>query len=227
MTRLYELEIQTSTVQIPLPHVSLEAILAIPDGARSIVVFAQGRGSSRNNAVDTFQATQLQHAGFATLLLDLYTPKELQEDQQDAHLRFNVRMLGDRLTGVADWLIHHQTTHHMAVGFLAASTGAAATLIASANRPETIQAIACRSARPDLAGQALQYVTAPTLLVVGERDPLVLSLNELAMDKLSNVRKLVRIPRAGHDFEEPGVLEEASGHILAWFTDYLTPNRAV
>lgn len=225
MTRLYGLDLHSAIVQIPLPHLTLEGDLCIPEGARAIVAFAQGRGSSRTNAVDAFLASQLHHAGFATLRVDLYTPQELLEDEQDAHLRFNVRMLGDRLIGVADWLIHEPRTHDMCVGLLAASTGAAAGLVASANRPETIQAIACRAARPDLAGQALHYVATPTLLVVGENDLLVLSLNELAMDKLTCVRKLVQIRGASHDFEEAGTMEEAAGRIVAWFTQYLTPNH--
>jgi dienelactone hydrolase len=227
MTRLYGLEIQTSVVQIPLPNTTLEALLSIPDGARAIIVFAQGRGSCRSNAVDTFLAAQFQHAGFATLLPDLYTAEELQEDLQDAHVRFNVKMLGERLTGVADWLIQQPATRRMSVGFLGASTGGAAALTVSANRPETVNAVVCRTGRPDLTGDALPYVHAPTLLLVGENDHVILSLNEAAADQMPYTHKLIPITSAGHDFQEPGALEQLAAQALAWFTEYLAANRAI
>jgi putative phosphoribosyl transferase len=227
MTRLYGLDVQTSVTQIPLSSATLEGLLSIPDGARSIIVFAQGRGSCRNNAIDTFLATQLQHAGYATLLPDLYTPQELQQDMQDAHVRFNVRMLGERLTGVADWLVHHAATRHMTVGLLGASTGAAAAITTGANRPETTSAIVCRAGRPDLAGSALGYLHAPTLLLVGENDPVVISFNEQAADQMPHVHKLILVPNAGHEFQEPGALEQMAAHALQWFSGHLVPNRAL
>ena len=227
MTRLFGLETKSSIIEIPLDDVALEGQLCLPDGARAVVVFAQGRGSCRTNAVDTFLAAQLQHAGYATLLADLYTPAELQEDIEDAHVRFNVRMLAHRLTGITDYLVHHASTHHMVTAFLGGSTGGAAALIVAANRPETVGAIVCRSARPDLAGNSLKYVHAPTLLLVGENDTLLLSLNERAADQLPYTHKLITIPNAGQNFQEAGVLEQFAVHALQWFSAYLTPNRAV
>lgn len=226
MTRLFGLDVQSSQTHILLPQVALEAQLSLPDGAQAIILFAQGRGSARTNAIDTYLAAELQHSGFATLLLDLYTAAELREDLEDAHLRFNVRMLAERLTGVADFLVHNPATHHMTVGVIGASTGGAAALLAAASRPETIAAIACRSGRPDLAGGALRYVTAPTLLIVGENDRLVLALNESAADQLSCSHKLITVPNAGHEFREPGALEQLAGHTLQWFSGHLAPNRA-
>lgn len=227
MTRLFGLDILSTTVRIPAGDIELEGLLCIPDGARAIVAFAQGRGSSRTNAVDTYLAAELQHHGVATLLLDMYTPSELDEDTQDAHLRFNVRMLGDRLTAVADWLMNNPSTHHMVAGLMGASTGAAAALIAAGNRPEAINVIVCWAGRPDLAGDALRYVHSPTLLLVGENDHLVYSLNEFAIDQMTHVRKLIPVANAGHEFQELGALEHLADQACQWFNTYLTPNRAM
>lgn len=224
---LYGLDIRTSQTEIALPNVTLHAQLSIPDGARAIVIFAQGRGSCRQNAVDTYLATGFQHAGFATLLPDLYTQEELQEDLEDAHIRFNVRMLNDRLTAITDWVTEQPATKRMTIGLMGASTGGAAALTVAANRPEAINAIACRGGRPDLAGVALRYVHAPTLLLVGENDQVVLSLNEIAADQLPYLHQLIPLPNTGHEFDEPGALEHLAAETLLWFTTYLTPNRAI
>lgn len=227
MTRLYSLEVHTSPVQIALPDVTLEGLLGIPDGARSIIVFAQGRGSSRNNAIDTFLATEYQHAGLATLLLDLYTPAELEEDSFDAHLRFRTDMLGQRLTAVTDWMIHNTTTHPMSIGLMAASTGGAAAIIAAAARPEAINSLACRAARPDLARNALQYIHTPCLFIVGANDPLVAELNDAALAQMPPVGKLLQMPGVGHDFTEGGALEHLAFITVDFFTQHLPLNRAI
>lgn len=226
MTRLFGLDIHSETVQIPLGSATLEGTLSIPDGARSAIIFAQGRGHSRENAVDTCLAAEFQNQGYATLLLELYTPEELAEDAVDAHIRFNVPMLGDRLTQVTDWMVHSAPTHHMTFGFMAASTGAAGALIASGSRPDLVGAVVCRGGRPDLAGNALKFVEAPTLLVVGADDHVVVTLNERALQLLPASAAMEKMPGVGHEFAEPGALEQLGAIALSWFTKHLMPNRA-
>lgn len=227
MARLFGLETQSSVVSIPVGDMELSGLLGIPDGAQAVVIFAEGRGDARTNAIDTFLASSLQKQVMATLLLNLYTPDEMEEDLQDAHLRFNVNMLGTRLATVADWLIHFQPTHHMNMGCVGCSTGAAAALLAAGKRPETINAIVCCSGRPDLATSAMEYVHSPTLLLVGENDRLVMQLNEMALDQMTYpVRRLFAIPLAGHDFHEPGALEILAEQTCKWFEEHLAGNSA-
>lgn len=228
MTRLYSLDVRSSVVQLPVLGVELDALLSIPDGARSLILFAQGRGSSRQNAVDTYLAIEYQHAGFATMLLDLYTPAELDEDASDAHLRFRVSMLGQRLTGVTDWIVQNPTTRNMTIGIMAASTGGAASVITAVNRPEAISGLVCRSGRPDLAKDSLQYLQTPTLLIAGDNDPLLLAFNETARDAIpANAARLIHMPGVGHDFAEPGAMENLSLLTTDWFSQHLALNRAI
>jgi dienelactone hydrolase len=228
MTRLYSLEVHSSLVQVPIAHAKLEGYLSIPDGARSAIIFAQGRGSARQNAIDTVLATHYQHSGIATLLLDLYTPAELDEDMQDAHLRFNTDMLGQRLTAAADWMVHSTTTRQLGLGVMAASTGGAAAMIAAAARPEAISAVACRAGRPDLAGQMLKYIQTPTLFLVGQNDPVVAKFNEAALDQMpSGFGRIVTLPGVGHEFTETGALETLASITTDWFGEKLPQNRAI
>lgn len=226
MSRLFTLDVHCEAVKIPLPAATLEGTLSIPDGARSAVIFAQGRGHCRQNAVDTYLAAQFQNQGYATLLLELYTPREMDEDEFDGHIRFNVPMLGDRLTGVADWIARSGPTHHMSIGFMAASTGGAGALIAAANRADLVGAVVCRGARPDLAGTFLAHVEAPTLLIVGAQDNVVVGLNERALQLLPPGAAMETLAAVGHEFTEPGALEQLDALSLAWFNRHLTPNRA-
>ena len=226
MTRLFGLDVQTSEVLIPLGDSELQGHLSIPDGAQSIIVLAEGNGSGLINAADSFLTQEAVHFGFATLQVDLYTRKELADDSQCGFLRFAVKRLNERLSGTVDWLFHQPATQHMAVGLMGASTGAAAALMTAAGRPETIGAVVCRGGRPDLAGALLQFVHAPTLLIVGENDHLVADLNREVMDRLPLKRQMMVVPGAGHQFEEPGALEQVASASNQWFLDHLIPNRA-
>lgn len=227
MTRLYSLDVHSTPVQMPVGGITLEGTLSIPDGARSVIVFAQGHGSCRQNAIDTFLATEYQHLGFATLVFDLFTPAELEADTFDGHVRFQTEMLGTRLIGVTDWLIHNTTTHPMSIGVMAASTGGAAGIIAVVSRPEAINALVCRAGRPDLAAGLLQYVHTPTLLVVGANDRVIAAFNGDAADHMPNTCRVNYMPGVGHDFAENGALEQLAVIAGDWFTEHLPPNRAI
>ncbi len=227
MTRLFGLDVQTSEVLIPLGDSELQGHLSIPDGAQSVIVLAEGNGSGLMNAADAFLSQEALHVGFAALRVDLYTRKELAEDSYCGYLRFAVKRLNQRLSGTVDWLFHQVATQHMAVGLMGASTGAAAALMTAAGRPETIGAVVCRGGRPDLAGDLLQFVHAPTLLIVGENDQLVADLNREVLNHLPLEREMIVIPGAGHQFEETGALEQVAVAANQWFLDHLIPNSAV
>jgi pimeloyl-ACP methyl ester carboxylesterase len=217
-------DIVEQPVRVAAGPVTLEGNLSIPDGARAVVLFAHGSGSGRQSPRNRFVARQLRAAGLATLLVDLLTEEEEAIDQYTAHLRFNIGMLADRLVGATDWLAHDPRTAGLAVGYFGASTGGGAALVAAARRPERIGAVVSRGGRPDLAGEALAVVRAPTLLIVGGDDEPVISMNEEALVQLgAPVKKLVIIPGASHLFEEPGKLEEVARLAAEWFTRYLHP----
>ena len=163
----------------------------------------------------------LQLGGFATLLLDLLTEQEEAVDQVTRHLRFDIPLLAARLTGAVDWLQAEPSTSRLPVGLFGASTGAAAALIAAADRPDAIRAVVSRGGRPDLAGSDLPRVQAPTLLIVGGRDEQVIELNEQARARMSTQTDLVIVPGATHLFEEPGTLEIVAQHALQWFAKFL------
>jgi dienelactone hydrolase len=226
MTRLFGLDVQTSEVLIPLGDSELQGHLSVPDGAQSVIVLAEGNGSGLINAADSFLTQEALHVGFAALQVDLYTRKELGEDSHCGYLRFAVKRLNERLSGTVDWLFHQSATQHMAVGLMGSSTGAAAALMTAAGRPETIGAVVCRGGRPDLAGDLLQFVHAPTLLIVGENDHLVADLNREVLDRLPLKRQMIVVPGAGHQFEETGALEQVAAAANQWFFDHLIPNRA-
>lgn len=209
-------------VSIPVGPVTLEGDLGIPEGARGLVVFAHGSGSSRRSPRNRFVALVLRQGGLATLLFDLLTPEEEVVDMRSGHLRFNIGLLADRLVGVADWITQNPDTQNLRVGYFGASTGAAAALVAAAERPEAVRAVVSRGGRPDLAGPALPRVHAPTLLIVGGADVPVITLNEEALAKLRVEKRLVVVPGASHLFEEPGTLEEVARLALGWFDRHLT-----
>jgi dienelactone hydrolase len=213
-------------VHVNAGPVSLEASLDIPASAQGIVLFAHGSGSGRHSPRNRYVARQLRAAGLATLLIDLLTEEEEAEDQYTAHLRFNIELLAERLIGATDWLAGEEETAGLAVGYFGASTGAAAALLAAAHRSH-VGAVVSRGGRPDLAGQALSAVQAPTLLIVGGNDEPVIALNEEALDRLAApVKKLVIVPGASHLFEEPGTLEAVARLAADWFTRYLVPPAA-
>jgi putative phosphoribosyl transferase len=195
--------------------------LEIPDDATGIVVFAHGSGSSRRSPRNRMVAEQLRRRGLATLLFDLLTDEEERVDARTGHLRFDIALLATRLDGAADWVGADPATSALAFGYFGASTGAAAALVSAARRPDAIGSIVSRGGRPDLAGDALDAVRAPTLLLVGERDPDVLRLNQRAAARLSAEHRLVVVPGATHLFEEPGALEEVARLAGDWLAHTL------
>ena len=214
---------QSHLVAVTAGQVTLEGMLEIPAGARGIVLFAHGSGSSRHSPRNRYVARALQEGGLATLLLDLLTAEEEEVDQVTAHLRFDIPLLAERLAGATDWLLQEPETRHLRIGYFGASTGAAAALVAAAQRPDAIAAIVSRGGRPDLAGPSLARVRAPTLLIVGGYDEPVIEMNEDARRQLSVEKRLVIVPGATHLFEEPGTLEQVARLARDWFTRYLAP----
>lgn len=202
-------------VSVRVGEVSLPGNLAIPDGARAIIVFAHGSGSSRLSPRNRYVAGVLNESGFGTLLFDLLTPKE---DEVYA-TRFDIGLLSRRLGGATEWLLQREA-RGLKLGYFGASTGAAAALQASVGRQE-VRAIVSRGGRPDLAWDYLERVTAPTLLIVGGRDEEVLELNRNALARMRvRDRRLAVVPGATHLFEEPGTLEEAAKEATDWFVRF-------
>ena len=209
------------SMSVTAGKVNLEGNLVIPNGATGTVLFAHGSGSSRHSPRNRYVAGVLQQAGLATLLIDLLTAEEEEIDLRTRHLRFDIGLLASRLVGATDWLQQNPDTCDLKVGYFGASTGAGAALVAAAERPEAVQAIVSRGGRPDLAGSALPHVKAPTLLIVGGYDTLVIAMNEDALAQLHSVKRLEIIPRATHLFEEPGKLAAVAQLASEWFTHYL------
>jgi pimeloyl-ACP methyl ester carboxylesterase len=205
-------------VQIPAGRVDLEAELALPPAARGLVLFAHGSGSSRKNPRNQRVAQVLRRRGLGCLLFDALTPSERRQDAIDERLRFDVGLLSRRLIRATDWA-RTPALGALPIGYFGASVGAAAALVAAAERPDTVRAVVCRGGRPDLAAGALRRLRAPTLLIVGSEDPATLECNELALAHLSGVARLEIVPGAGHLFEEPGVLELASELAGDWFVE--------
>lgn len=203
-------------VRLVAAGMRLDADLAIPERARGIVAFAHGSGSGRHSPRNWAVAAALHQAGFATLLLDLLTAEEEQIDARTSELRFDIDLLAGRLVGALDWLGEQPLTRSLQAGLFGASTGAGAALIAAAERPDVVAAVVSRGGRPDLAAGALERVRAPTLLIVGERDEVVIGLNRQAAELLTAEHALEIVPGAGHLFEEPGALDEVARLAAAW-----------
>ncbi len=208
-------------VRVQAGRVVLEGILAIPESARGIVLFAHGSGSSRHSPRNRFVASELNDAGLATLLIDLLTPEEEAVDNYTAELRFDIGLLAERLVGASDWLGSQSETRGLQVGYFGASTGAGAALVAAARRPDLVGAIVSRGGRPDLAGPILSLVRAPTLLIVGGNDHPVIGMNREALARLEVEKEMNIVPGATHLFEEPGALEEVARLATAWFIRFL------
>jgi putative phosphoribosyl transferase len=225
MDRATASETTNQYVRVETDSVTLDGNLGVPEGARGVVLFAHGSGSGRHSPRNRFVARQLRDVGLATLLIDLLTEEEEAEDRYTAHLRFDIGLLADRVISVTDWLANDARTANLSVGYFGASTGGGAALVAAARRPDRVSAVVSRGGRPDLAGAVLPAVRAPTLLLVGGDDDVVIGLNEQALDRLgAPVKKLVLVPGASHLFEEPGTLEEVARLAAAWFTRYLDPS---
>lgn len=217
MMREGELAVGERTVQIPSGTVRLEGNLHLPPQAQGTVLFAHGSGSSRLSPRNRYVAGVLQEAGIGTLLFDLLT----EEEAQDRSKVFDIDLLAQRLMAATDWLREQALPEGMRVGYFGASTGAAAALQAAAALGPAIAAIVSRGGRPDLAEPYLARVVAPTLLIVGELDPLVIELNQAAYAALNTEKEMVIVPGATHLFEEPGALEQVAELATNWFRRYL------
>ena len=202
---------------IEILPLGLKGLLTVPGQARGIVLFAHGSGSSRLSPRNNQVARAFNQAGLATLLFDLLLPGEAD----DRHKVFDIPLLAGRLEEALDWIEEEESTTDLAVGLFGASTGAAAALTAAARRPELIAAVVSRGGRPDLAAAAFAGVLAPTLLIVGELDTVVIELNRRAMAQLSCPTRLEIVPGATHLFEEPGTLDRVTSLASAWFVQYL------
>jgi putative phosphoribosyl transferase len=212
-------------IEIPVDDATLAGSLVVPDGAPGVVLFAHGSGSSRHSPRNRAVADVLNGAGLATLLVDLLTPEEEQVDLRTRALRFDIGLLARRLVEIVDWLAENPATAEMSVGLFGASTGGAAALVAAAQRPDSVGAVVSRGGRPDLAGPALAHVLAPTLLIVGGRDEMVLELNRQAYEQLRCEKRLEVVPGATHLFEEPGALDRVAELAAEWFSKYLVAAR--
>lgn len=211
---------QDQTVTIPAGAVRLEGDLAVPEDARGLVLFAHGSGSSRKSSRNRFVAGLLRDRAIGTLLFDLLTANEEREDAIDARLRFNIPLLAARLVTVTDWMGKSGRAGGLPIAYFGASTGAAAALIAAAARPNTIAAVVSRGGRPDLAADALAHVRAPTLLIVGSADTMVLQLNQRALEQITAPKHLAVVPGATHLFEEPGALEQVARLAGSWLVQH-------
>ena len=212
-------------VSIPCGDVTLEGDLAIPPGARGVVVFAHGSGSSRHSPRNQFVARVIRESGNGTLLFDLLTPEEEAEDEDTARLRFDIGLLARRLVAVTRWLATQPVARDLGIGYFGSSTGGAAALVAAAEVGAGVDAVVSRGGRPDLACAALLHVEAPTLLIVGGCDDVVIGLNEQAFAHLRCTKELKIVPGATHLFEEPGALEEVARMAAAWFREHLHTQR--
>lgn len=215
------MDIIQQSPRIPAGGVELDAEVVVPQPARGVVLFAHGSGSGRHSPRNTYVAGELRDSGLATVLVDLLTAAEERADAATGRLRFDIGLLTGRLTALCDWLIAHEATAGLPIGVFGASTGAAAALVAAAARPDSVSAIVSRGGRPDLAGPALGSVHQPTLLIAGERDPVVLDLNRRAIRRLAGEARLAIVPDATHLFEEPGTLEQVAELARDWFVRYL------
>jgi len=209
-----DLLIETTDAELP-------GELVVPTGGDALIVFAHGSGSSRRSPRNRQVAAALEGAGFGTLLFDLLTPQEEGVDQQTAEFRFDIPLIGRRMIDVVDWLGRARETSELEIGLFGASTGAAAALIAAAERPRRVSAVVSRGGRPDLAVAVLPRVEAPTLLIVGERDTEVIRLNQMARSHMRAECELEIVPGASHLFEEPGTLDHVAVLATGWFQRHM------
>ncbi len=203
--------------QIQAGSATLVGNLSIPENATALVLFVHGSGSSRHSPRNQFVARTLNNAGLATLLFDLLTPEEEAIDARTAELRFNIKLLAERLVHATNWAKQQQQTRDLRIGYFGSSTGGGAALVAAAEGPQDVGAVVSRGGRPDLAGEALPKVQVPTLLIVGGDDDIVIELNEQARDRMRCEVKLEIVAGATHLFEEPGALEQVAKLASDWF----------
>jgi len=208
-------------VEIRAGRAVLSGSLNIPEDASALALFAHGSGSSRHSPRNQFVARTLNEAGLATLLFDLLTQEEDAIDMQTRELRFNIHLLAERLVHATKWAKQYEDTRDLRIGYFGSSTGGAAALVAAVDVPQDVGAVVSRGGRPDLAGEALPKVQAPTLLIVGGNDDIVIELNEQARDRMRCEVKLEIIPGATHLFEEPGSLEKVATLASDWFAKHI------
>ena len=208
-------------VEICAGRAVLSGSLNIPEDASALALFAHGSGSSRHSPRNQFVARTLNEAGLATLLFDLLTQEEDAIDMQTRELRFNIHLLAERLVHATKWAKQYEDTRDLRIGYFGSSTGGAAALVAAVDVPQDVGAVVSRGGRPDLAGEALPKVQAPTLLIVGGNDDIVIELNEQARDRMRCEVKLEIIPGATHLFEEPGTLEKVATLASDWFAKHI------
>jgi len=208
-------------VQIQAGRAVLSGNLDLPKTAGALVLFAHGSGSSCHSPRNQFVARTLNDAGLATLLFDLLTQVEEAIDMQTRELRFNIHLLAERLVHATKWAKQQPQTRDLRIGYFGSSTGGAAALVAAVDLPQDVSAVVSRGGRPDLASEALPKVQAPTLLIVGGNDDIVIELNEQARDRMHCEVKLDIVPGATHLFEEPGALEKVAKLASEWFVNHL------
>ena len=218
-TNVHDLRRRELTLEVD--EVRLAAELALPPGARGIVLFAHGTGSTHASPRNAAVAGVLHRAGLATMLPDLLTAEEAREDAASRRLRFDIPRLAGRLVAMTAWLRQDPETLSLPLGYFGASSGAAAALVAAARRKDVVRAVVSRGGRPDLAGAALREVRAPTLLIVGGFDEPVIDLNRDALRVLRCVKRLEIVPRATHLFEEAGALHHVAELAVHWFDRHL------
>lgn len=208
-------------ITIPCENVHLEGILHIPSHVKGIVIFAHGSGSSRLSPRNQYIAKVLQQSKQATLLFDLLTASEEEIDAQTSQYRFDIDFLATRLVAATNWVRKNPLLNKLPLAYFGASTGGGAALVAAARLATVVKAVVSRGGRPDLAGESLAYVKAPTLLIVGGDDTQVIALNKQAYLQLHAIRKIELVPGATHLFEEPGALEKVAQLANNWFKQYL------
>jgi dienelactone hydrolase len=208
-------------VLIDIDHVALEGDLEVPEDPVAVVVFVHGSGSNRQSPSNREVAAALHGARLGTLLFDLLTENEAEADAFHRRYRFDIPLLAERLAATTDWVKNERRVRGLRVGYFGASTGAAAALVAAAERPGDVSAIVARGGRPDLAGSALPRVEAPTLLIVGGHDTPVINLNRQALAQIRAPRRLEVVAGATHLFEEAGTLDVVARLATRWFSDHL------
>ena len=215
-----------SEVRIPAGRAVLSGNLTIPKNAVALVLFAHGSGSSRHSPRNQFVARTLNNSGLGTLLFDLLTPEEEALDIHTREHRFNIGLLAERLVHATKWARQQEETRDLRIGYFGSSTGGAAALVAAAELPQNVGAVVSRGGRPDLAGDALPKVQAPTLLIVGSNDDIVIELNEMARDQMRCEARVEIIAGATHLFEEAGALEQVAKLASDWFVNHIGADSA-
>jgi dienelactone hydrolase len=216
-TKLFE----GTEIEMPTAGVVLHGELSVPERATGLVLFAHGSGSSRHSPRNQYVAQSFRESGLGTLLFDLLTTEEEEADQYTAHIRFDIKLLADRLVHATQWVASQEELKRLRLGYFGSSTGGGAALVAAAEEGEIVGAVVSRGGRPDFAGESLRHVVSPTLLIVGELDEPVIRLNEEAFDWLACEKELVIVPGASHLFEEPGALDHVARLAARWFQTYL------